>query len=82
MTPDAETALIARAVANCHAEREVTYGYPDPDCPVLGCSLAEGHDGIVHYDPVDGVFWIPAQPGMTRDQAETVARRIREAMAA
>ena len=79
MTPEAEAALIARAVATCRAEREVTSIVAGG---TLVCGMAAHHDGIVHYDPVDGVLWIPAQPGMTRDQAGTVAARIREAMAA
>ena len=85
MTPEDEAALIARAVATCREHRDITgygeTGERDDDGPALVCSLSAHHDGIVHYDPVDGVLWIPAQPGMTRDQAGTVAARIREAMA-
>lgn len=79
MTPDPENALIALAAATCRADAVVHAADPEIEpgpAGVLTCSLPAHHDGIVHYDPVDGVLWAAAQPGMSREQAAGIASRL------
>lgn len=82
MTPEAEIIAYALAHPTCDAERGITADGTPGDGSTLVCSLPPGHDGPVHYDCTDGVLWVAAQQNMTREQAETLARRIREGLAA